>query len=180
MTICVGLDWSITGPAMTTFDGESYRFYAIRGKKKQDSFNPALTLFDYPDWKTPQERYDRLTKLYMDVLLDNHVDKVFIESYSFASTGQIFNIAECTSVMKHKIFKEIGIDVILKEPTVVKKFATDKGNSKKRQMVDAFKRDVGDPYEWVGISDDGKEKIPNPISDFVDSYYVLRCGLNDN
>jgi hypothetical protein len=35
---------------------------------------------------------------------------------------------------------------------------------------------VGDPYPWFDLVDDGKEKIPSPISDIVDAYYVLTFG----
>ena len=88
----------------------------------------------------------------------------------------MFNIAECTSVIKHKLYNK-GIPIITIEPTVVKKLGCGKGNAKKRQMVDAFKQELGDPYPWFDLVDDGSEKIPSPISDCVDAYFVLKSGL---
>ena len=50
------------------------------------------------------------------------------------SRGKVFNLAENTGLLKHKLWKH-NIEVILQSPSSIKKFATTKGNANKNVML---------------------------------------------
>ena len=66
-----------------------------------------------------------------------------IEDYSYGSTGRVFHIAENLGLLKYKLKMECGWDYTLLPPSVIKKFATDKGNANKELMLEAFEKDTG-------------------------------------
>lgn len=173
----VGIDWSITSPSMTIInDGVIESMYAIRATKKQESSNRLITLLDYPLYNTNLERYDKLSSLLLN-FIPSDINCAYIEGYSYgANVGVVFNIAESTGMFKYKFFKRFSKELITISPSEVKKFAVDKGNAKKRQMVDQFKLEQFDIYNSFGLVDDMKEKIKSPIDDICDSYFVAQCG----
>lgn len=174
----IGIDYSITSPAICAFHNNEYHFFAFRQTKKQKSTSPFVHLIEYPLYSAPEQRYDLLATLLLTALKQRLVapSKAFIENYAYSGSGAVFNIAECTAIIKHKLHT-MGVPITTIEPTVVKKLGCGKGNAKKRQMVDAFKQELGDPYPWFDMTDNGSEKIPSPISDCVDAYFVLKSGL---
>lgn len=172
----VGVDFSITSPSITLLkDGVIERMYAIRATKKQESLDSRIILLEYPLYKTDLERFDKLSNLLLN-LIPNDIDYGYIEGYSYSSNGVVFNIAEATGLFKYKFFKKYNKELITLAPSHVKKHATEKGNSKKRQMLDAFKVKEFDMYNSFGLIDENLEKIKSPIDDLVDSYWVARCG----
>jgi Holliday junction resolvasome RuvABC endonuclease subunit len=174
----IGIDYSITSPAICAFHNNQYHFFAFRQKKKQKATTTNVHLLEYPLYSTPQQRYDLLATLLLTSLEKTLVapSKAFIENYAYAGNGVVFNIAECTSIIKHKLYN-MNVPITCIEPTVVKKLGCGKGNAKKRDMMNAFKDELGDPYPWFDLVDDGSEKIPSPLSDCVDAYFVLKSGL---
>ena len=60
-------------------------------------------------------------------------------------------------------------------PSVVKKYASGKGNADKQLMYDSFKKDTG--VNLMKIFDMGK--LNNPVTDIIDSYYIAKVG-NEN
>ena len=54
-------------------------------------------------------------------------------------------------------------------PTVLKKFATGKGNSNKEVMLEAWKAEP-DTFELV-------QEKGNPATDIVDSYFLCKYGI---
>ena len=60
-------------------------------------------------------------------------------------------------------------------PSVVKKGATGKGNADKDMMYEAFVKET--KIDLKKLFD--TEKVGNPISDIVDSYFIQKVG-NDN
>ena len=56
------------------------------------------------------------------------------------------------------------------QPTVIKKYATGKGNSNKEAMLEAWKTEPG-TFDLV-------QETGNPASDIVDSYFLCKYGVN--
>ena len=102
----------------------------------------------------------------MGVLDLYRIHHVFIEDYAFGATGKVFHIGENTGLLKYRLYKR-DYSFQMVAPTMVKKFATQKGNANKEMMLDQFNMENNiDLREVIGT------KTENPISDIVDSYYV--------
>jgi len=68
------------------------------------------------------------------------------------------------------------IPYITVPPTVLKKFATGKGNANKELMQEAFMLETGwDIKALLGQT----EKQWNPSSDIIDAYYLVRYGIEN-
>lgn len=125
-----------------------------------------LNHYDYPEYTSPEERYDIITSWASSIIPDNA--NVFLEDYAFNAQGLVFNIAESTGLLKHKLYKRgVGYEPV--SPTVVKKMATGKGNSSKDQVIKSFIAENGSVLECLG-------KGMNPLSDVIDSYYLCKYG----
>ena len=61
-------------------------------------------------------------------------------------------------------------------PTVIKKFATDKGNSNKEGMYEAFIAEFSTPSNLKERLTPKAKSIKNPVSDIVDSYFICKYG----
>ena len=99
-----------------------------------------------------------------------------MEDYSFGSKGKVFNIAEATGLFKHKLH-QLGIELHTVPPTVIKKFATGKGNADKEMMYKAFVAQ-GNP-ELMKWYYDRDVKVGSPVSDIVDAYFVAKYGYTE-
>jgi Holliday junction resolvasome RuvABC endonuclease subunit len=174
----IGIDYSVTSPAVAARlpDG-SVKFFCYRQKKKHMVKDDRLVMLDYPEYNCPEQRYAALAKGLIEAVkgVVSLPCRVSIELYAFSASGMITGLAEATGVMKHYLWLD-GCTISPYVASSIKKFATGKGNATKRDMVNAFAKVVGDPYPWFDLVDDGKEKIPSPISDIVDAYYVLTFG----
>ena len=58
-------------------------------------------------------------------------------------------------------------------PSVVKKFASGKGNADKQLMYDSFKKETN--INLMNLFE--QEKLNNPVTDIVDSYYIAKVGI---
>lgn len=175
----LGIDYSITSPAATLYNTatDKYQFFAFRQKKKQ-SCTGNITLLEMPEYKDEMSRFRGIANaLYGAITTVGMPEYAYIEDYAYSASGQITRIVEATMCMKMKLY-HVGIPLTTIEPTKAKKIATGKGNAKKRQMVDQFKSEMFDLYELFGEKDEGLEKIPSPISDIIDSYFVLKSGMS--
>jgi len=114
----------------------------------------------------------------MDLLSDYKQNQpiIFIEGYSFGSKGQgVFQIAENCGILKYRLLEEeYGYRTVV--PSVVKKGATGKGNADKDMMYEAFCKELPD-YNLKKSFD--TEKVGNPLSDIVDSYYIKKVGYDN-
>ena len=174
----IGIDYSISSPAITIQTPTGLKYVAYRQKKTQENWFPELTLLEPFEWKTPEERYFKACSgLMAEVLKHGTPTTAYIEAYAFGASGMLLNIAESTSVIKQKLHG-LGCQVVPLAPTSVKKYATGKGNAKKDAMVRSFMDRTGlNPFDWFGAHENF-EKIPAPITDIVDSYFVLQAGLS--
>lgn len=191
MTKFVGIDYSLTGPAVAVYDDsdgdfcfENCRFFFMTSVKKNEGWlmeNVCGSLF--PDYKCHEERYHNIAKWAMDAMTmdsdgmhDDEPNHVAIEGYSMGSKGKVFNLAENCGILKYSMwvawFNEGIATFDVYAPTEVKKFATGKGNAKKEAMYDSF---VGETdVNLMAELTPNKTKIDSPVGDIVDAFFILK------
>lgn len=175
--IVAGIDYSMSCPAIVVGDinakFEDLQFYSFAKKKKQISIKSQIHLWQYPLYKSPEERFDLISTIVIDTLKKSGVEYCMMEGYSYGSrNGKVFEIAENTAMIKHKMSKsDIPFEVV--PPTVVKKKFCGRGTATKEVMYMYF-RDKHCPYEIhhaIGILNIPL-KIGNPVSDMIDAYAI--------
>lgn len=183
--IYVGIDYSMTSPAICVHKGDTWawencRISYLTKTKKFEGKNGSFIGHSYPDFTSPEQRFDNISEWALDVLTAsasaelglNEKFKVVVEGYSMGSKGQVFHIAENTSLLKHKLWKH-NISFGTPAPTTIKKFATGKGNANKQRMYECFVAETGcDPAKML----DGSPES-NPVSDVVDAYYMCKYAF---
>jgi len=111
--------------------------------------------------------------------------QIFIEGFSYGSKGNSFiDIIQYNSFLRKALVNLYGKDNIsVFQPSNVKKTAG-KGNGNKHFMIKAFQDNVLADKElektklWNWIKNkDYSEKIPCPLSDIVDAYFILQTGI---
>lgn len=176
-----GIDYSMTSPAVCILsDGEwSIRFLTQTEKHlKHYTFDTPLGKIEvagdsYKDYSSQEERFDNISEWLM-ACLDDPEAKVVIEDYAMGAKGRVFNIAENCGLLKHKLWKE-GFKFATVPPTVLKKFATGKGNADKNKMHSQFVLDTG--IDLMKEMTPNAKDAGNPVSDVVDAFYLTRWGL---
>lgn len=177
-----GIDYSMTSPALCVYNTDSGEFkfdnctfYFLTQSKKYeiDTENIHGMLFEYDD---EMQRYDIISSYFLDRIMENEVDKVYMEDYSMGSKGRVFHIAENTGVLKYRMWS-FGIPFQTIAPTVIKKFASGKGNANKERMQEVFEEQNDVKLKQLFNMTD---KQWNPSSDLIDAYYICKYGLNDN
>jgi len=180
-----GIDYSLTSPSVCIYNGavENFSFdkceifYLSSVKKFSDlEYKNISGQGALKEYSCPEERYDYISDWVMDILISYNIEDVAIEDYSYGSTGKVFHIAENCGLLKWKIWQsEIKYQVV--PPTVIKKFASGKGNANKEKMYESFlfetKRNLQEEFQIKS------EKIGNPVSDVVDSYYICKYVLDN-
>ena len=180
----VGIDYSLNSPAICIagddFDFDKCSFHFLTSKKKHiGKFGKNIFGYEIKDYKTPIERFTNISTWVLDIIHKHKTDtaKVFIEGYSFGSKGQaVFQIAENCGILKYKLQMSPSIlyDTIV--PSVVKKYASGKGNADKQLMYDSFKDHT--KQDLLKMFDMGK--LNNPVTDIVDSYYIAKVGYENS
>ena len=188
----IGIDYSLSSPGVcvNTSDGEfkyeDCTFYFLTNTKKYDATfcRPFVTNVRYigtqhKPYSSEPERYSQIADWVIDIIKSQSqlmIGKLWekkpiiqIEDYSYGSTGRVFHIAENLGLLKYKLKMECGWDYTLLPPSVVKKFATDKGNANKELMLDAFEKDTGTNLAQVF---DTTSK--SPVSDIADAYFICK------
>ncbi len=175
--ITVGIDYSMTSPAICVIRENHLHFYYWTTKRKfeckveQDGYTIEGILFDYKD-SPDEERFDYLAREIFEksIRRTQQPPKIALEDYSYASTGRAFQIGENGGVLKNRFWKN-GFKVQKIAPTQIKKFATGKGNADKEMMQESFIKDTGINLKQIlGQTD----KQWNPSSDMIDAYYIAR------
>jgi Holliday junction resolvasome RuvABC endonuclease subunit len=126
----------------------------------------------HEEYLTDQERYENLTNWVLEILLnfDKETTYIMIEDYSFGSKGKVFNLAENCGLLKYMLYKN-GYKFFTVPPTVVKKFATGKGNATKEKMYDAFVAETEiDLHQVISPT----TKLGSPTTDIVDAWYIAK------
>lgn len=174
--IIAGIDFSMSCPSICVYDTSKELtfknckfFYLIGQKSKVGSFQN-MHGFEHSEYTCLEERFNNISDWAMSVLNAAKVKRACLEGYSYGSKGTIFNIAENTGVLKHKMWKA-GIDFIIPAPTTIKKHFSGKGNANKQMMYDSGREfdktipDVLELYNWMADA--------SPMADIVDSYAMV-------
>ena len=177
----VGIDYSLTSPAVCINNEGEYMFYYLTSKKKYiGQMAKNIIGYEHIEYDTPIKRFSQISdwaiKTFNRLSYDLKNLKVFIEGYSFGSKGQaIFQIAENCGILKYRLEQlKIQYDTVV--PSVVKKGATGKGNADKDMMYESFVKET--KIDLKKIFD--TEKVGNPISDIADSYFIQKVGYENS
>lgn len=171
-----GIDYSMNGPAMCRHVGDVWnlsncRFFYLTSKKKGHINDGTFFGIGFEDYLTPEERFDKISDFFLCSI--DPIHRVYIENYSFNSTGKVFQIGENTGNLKHKLFKNNN-EIRLISPGSVKKVATGRGiKVDKKQMHEAFVKETNfhiDTYFGIIAGN-------SPIADLVDAYYICKAGF---
>ena len=180
-----GIDYSLVSPAICVwkefddrlFDFDSCDLYYLENSSRRKSPSHGILNLHtepYPKWETEEERHELLSKWTMSIITGC---EVFIEGYAFATSGtsHVRSIAENTGLLKHKMHK-VKQTFTSVPPTVIKKYATGKGNANKEGMYEAFVDELLTPTDLKERLTPKATKVKNPVSDLVDSYFICKYG----
>jgi len=177
----VGIDYSLTSPAVCINHNGEINFYYLTSKKKYiGEMSKNIMGTEHSEYKTPIERFTQISTWAVNTFhklnyISNNL-KIFIEGYSFGSKGQgVFQIAENGGILKYRL-EQLSIPYEIFPPSVIKKVATGKGNADKDKMYEAFVKET--KIDLKKIFD--TEKVGNPISDIVDSYFIQKVGYENS
>lgn len=180
--IHAGIDYSLTSPAVCVyndknpFEWNGVNVHFLSDIRKTQGNHGNVFGSPFHTYKSDQERYDGIAKWVFSVINLYNVENVYIEDYSYGSTGRVFHIAENAGVLKQKLWK-YNINFHTIAPTVIKKFATGKGNASKQKMEESFVEETNtDLRSLLTLT----EKQNNPISDIIDSYYIVKTGVHND
>ena len=181
--ITIGIDYSLTSPAVCINNGNLMFYYLTNKKKYIGKQSENIIGYEHDDWIDPIERFKNISNFVFEVIGKHisptigyrSIENIFIEGYSFGSKGQgLFQIAENCGILKYRL-QEQNIPYETVVPSVVKKGATGKGNADKDMMYEAFVKET--KLDLKKIFD--TNKVGNPISDIADSYFIQKVG-HDN
>lgn len=183
MELIYGVDYSLSCPCICRLSNNGKfidsKFKFLSNRKRDISSSKLNIQCEFHKlYKTDQERYDHISNTMIQFIETEQKDLideifVFIEGYAMGAKGLVFNIAECTGIFKHKIHQHHW-KLITVPPTVIKQFATGKGNSNKEKMYQAFlSRGNPDIIKQYFCKD---VKVTNPVSDIVDAYFIALWG----
>jgi len=174
-TTIVGIDFSLNSPAICVSTGsfkfEDCYFYYLTSKKKHiGNMMKNILGTEHIEYKNPIERFANLSTWALSIINKLTEPKIFIEGYSYGSKGQaIFQIAENGGILKYRL-KEYDYKILV--PSVIKKFATGKGNADKQKMYERFTNDTNtNLMKAFDIP-----TLNNPITDIIDAYYIAKAG----
>jgi len=185
----IGIDYSLSSPGICVntseeeFQYEDCKFYYLTNTKKyQGTFKEKMAFgtsaveyigTPHKPYSSEPERYNNIANWAIDIIKSytwwQEHPIIQIEDYSFGSTGRVFHIAENLGLLKYKLKMECGWDYTLLAPSVIKKFATDKGNANKELMLGAFQEDTGVNLEVLLDS-----SVKSPITDIADAYFICK------
>ena len=183
-----GIDYSLTSPAICVwkstndgifnFDGCDL-YYLEKSKRRGSTSHGILNLHvdSYPEWKSEEERHEKLASwAYQRV----QGCDVFLEGYAFATSGKshVRSVAENTGLLKHKMYK-VKQSFTSVPPSVIKKYATGKGNANKELMYDAFTAELLTPPDLKDRLTPKAKKLTNPVTDIVDAYFIAKWGWEE-
>ena len=175
----VGIDYSMSCPSITVFDmDQEFNFGTCDihylSEKVPKFILPNVHGTRLNEYANNEERFDMISDWAVKCVPAGAI--VFMEDYSFGSKGKVFHIAENSGLVKHKLWKR-GHVLHTIPPTVIKQFATGKGNAKKEQMHHAFVIETG--YDLMEMYQPKAKAVGSPVGDIVDSYYICKYGVEN-
>lgn len=176
----VGIDYSLNSPAVCvaddSFDFNKCQFYFLTSTKKHlGKIRNNITGYEHKEYTNPIQRFTQISDWVIHILEQLYADeyRIFIEGYSFGSKGQaVFQIAENCGILKYRLSTQPKFTYGVVVPSVVKKYASGKGNADKEKMYQSFLEQT--KIDLKQVFDMGK--LNNPVTDIIDSYYISKCG----
>lgn len=175
----VGIDYSMTCPSISYINRNSpFKFehvvvnYLNSSPPKKGI--PNITGTRLQDYISNEQRFHWISEWAIQIITTLPDAEVFIEDYSYGSKGKVFHIAENTGVLKHKLYR-LDVPITPVPPTVIKQFATGKGNADKDKMYAAFLDDTG--VDLMAAYQPKAKKVGSPVGDIVDSYFICKYGI---
>lgn len=173
----VGIDYSMTCPAACVpYDTPQFWFANSR------TYDPLPDIATYEITTADVTRRADTTALAMLAWLQRYPDvrTVVLEDYAFNATGRVFHIGEHTGILK-LILTRAGYHVCAVPPTVVKKYATGKGNADKSRMTAAFLADYPTAQRWATTffprTRANASFAKSPLSDLADAYWIAKYAV---
>lgn len=177
----VGIDWSITSPAWTILSpGFVPEFHFFTGpsvlKKSPPFIKERYYQFHiYPGYENDMDRFDQIARMVLYTIAGKGEIKVFLEGYSYAARGLVFNIAESTGILKHLLWTKAKIVPEIVPSTHWKAFHGMKGNAEKRDVVNKFVANTQiNLYNDFQVKEDKKNL--GVITDIADSFWIANYG----
>jgi len=174
----IGIDYSLTCPAVCVANSKNFSdcyFYFLHNTAKHQGFTLDDHILGDPhdDYLTDQQRYENMASWVMNILAPHEKESIYIliEDYAFAAKGRVFNLAENCGLLKYLLYKN-GYKFSTIAPSVIKKYATGKGNANKEAMWNAFYELT--EVDLVGIYGSVSRRLDSPVTDIIDSYYLTR------
>lgn len=169
----VGIDYSITCPCVCVGIDKNFHhssFYFLKDNKNVVGKRKNIVGNFHDEYMSDQERYENIAEWVMQILepLDKAKTHIAIEDYSFGSKGRVFNLAENCGLMKYMLYKD-NWRFHTFPPSVIKKYATGKGNADKQKMYDAFHELT--KVDLISIYSKSN-KLDSPVTDIVDAFYL--------
>ena len=161
-----------------------------------------VTLVSQPDFTNNEsfssaellkiKRYDKMADDIINLVLQNSFDgdgfTIAFEGTSYGSkmgTNNMIDMAAGAAILKLKLLKTLSPeDILTVAPTTIKKFAG-KGNMNKLQLFEAYQKNVNEDQIlaksplWKIVKDlEIGKKIPKPLDDLVDAYFLVAYVAN--
>jgi Holliday junction resolvasome RuvABC endonuclease subunit len=172
----VGVDYSMTCPAVCIYTPNACQFWYAHDTKLPTLEH--VTAIANPTGLSVSRHAAFLARHCVDWIVENAptVRAVAIEDYAYAATGRVFHIGENTGILKY-FLDELDLDIRPVPPTVVKKFATGKGNADKAAMTAAF-LNIYAAGSWITAFfprfKKGSSPAKSPLADLADAYWVAK------
>jgi Holliday junction resolvasome RuvABC endonuclease subunit len=180
----VGIDYSMTCPAVCAYSPESCKFWFAHESKYDVMLDDVSTnmvsssdIMARRAWTNAAHVLEWLHEFVPDC------QSVTIEDYAYSASGRVFHIGEHTGMLKW-ILDDHCIRVDAVPPTVVKKFATGKGNADKPKMTAAFLAAYPAAQSWVTKlfprNRQGASPAKSPLADLADAYWIARYSYQQS
>jgi Holliday junction resolvasome RuvABC endonuclease subunit len=174
------IDYSMSSPAVCVQTEAGFKLYAL-GKKTFN--NDFIDIGVYPaKIKDFYERAEFLGLWVSNIFKLHDVKSYMIEGYAFGGHGLTRN-AEHAGILKYILKTHNNIPAFEDgvAPSSVKKNFIGKGKASKIEMCREFERRLNisleDMFNFKFTTDN---KIPKPLTDFVDAYAIFQMFVNSN
>ena len=125
--------------------------------------------------------------LFIFIISFLNYNEISINYISLESYVQVFNLTHFRIILRSLLLDAYGSsNISIFQPSYVKKTAG-KGNANKHYMIKAFQDDVFNDKDlrntklWKYVQGkDFSTKIPKPLDDLVDSYFILNSQTTSN
>lgn len=175
--IIVGIDMSMNSPAVVKFELDhalniaKKEFITFTQTKKYSGEN--IIYHSKTQFNNEYQKYIFMRDYILKFI--NGAEYAAIEGYAFNGTGQVFQIAEITGLLKVKIL-EFGIPLRIYDPASIKMSIGNKGNCDKISMEEKYSV-MGDGFDLSYLPFVHEKKAGNPKDNIIDAFCIAKLLL---